>query len=428
MTTFASRFSRHDAAASPPRNKRKRDNDITDAPSSKRQAFAQIEPLDSASSHDARIDGIDSDPTSATTSRLHPQNLAILHQLYILLEVDTHRGFDQFTARYTEAQLLDVIERSFREPVLILLEGTDFTNKQALLDIGGDVKYKGPGLYMDVLTDDNAAEWFKLYGGQAERVKVRTDYHKKPSVLKKNTALHYQLLRKPGRNYDYVLVAALPENEPVDTQLLDVLEMYTGLVFQMLPSKTLTKYLPSGSVVRQPERGCMVANPLNQHHDDEAARRASCQLRDSTDPEIRAHYKDACDYLRLVEYRPTMEAMRQKSKKKDLFRPATNEFERVVHIRCNTCKADVSIKQDPLPIFDKDTGNYLIRQQSCFNCPVAGAKKGDRRQFKSTMFYPIDGRPTMSMSWLGKHTKTPRSTNQYEDNGRWKAPTVVKDE
>ncbi|KAK4545857.1 hypothetical protein LTR36_002421 [Oleoguttula mirabilis] len=345
-----------------------------------------------------QIDGVDiaqTSPAALTQSpsalKTCPPHLTILHNLYCLLANDTHRGFDRFTAKYTQAQVL-----------AMLLANEDYTDKDKLLAIGGDVKHKGPGWYMHVLTDDNDSDWFKLYIGQGERVKIRVDYHRKPSVLKKNTALHYQLLRKPGRQYNYVLLAALPE---------------------ALPAKTLRKYLPEGAALRQPERGCMVANPLNQHHDDEAARRASCQLRYSTDPEIREHYKDACDYLRLVEYKPSMEAMREKSKKKDLFRQASNEFERVVHIRCNTCKSDATIKKDPLPIFDNVTGKYLVRQQSCFNCP-----KGDRRQFKSTMFYSIDGRPTMSMSWLGKHRKTPKSTNQYEDNGRWKAPTVVLEE
>ncbi|KAK5116860.1 hypothetical protein LTR85_009120 [Meristemomyces frigidus] len=392
---------------------------------SKKRATAPIDDIDSAQTGSTRIPD-----QLQTRSALQtcPPHLAILRNLYRLLAIDTHRGFDRFTAKYTEAEVLAVVKRTFQGPVQQLLADEDYTDKHKLLAIGGDVKYKGRGWYMDVLTDDNDSDWFKLYIGQGERVKTRVDYHRKPSVLKKNSALHYQLLRKPGRRYNYVLLASLPEGEAVDTQLLDVIEMYHGLLFQALPPKTLTKYLPEGVILRQPERGCMVANPLNQHHDDEAARRASCQLRDSTDPEVREHYKDACDYLRLVEYKPSMEAMRQKSKKKNLFRPASNEFERVVHIRCDTCKSDATIKLDPLPIFDNVTGSYLVRQQSCFNCPVAGSKKGDRRQFKSTMFYPIDGRLTMSMSWLGKHMKMPKSTNQYEENGRWKAPMVVLEE
>ena len=118
----------------------------------------------------------------------------------------------------------------------------------------------------------------------------------------------------------------------------------------------------------------MIANPLNQHHDDAAARRAACQLRDSTDPEVRGHYKDACEHLKKVEYVPTMEAMREKSAKKHLFRHATNKFERVIYIYCDKCKSDVTIKKDPLPIFDKESGKYLVRQQSCFDCKVDSSK------------------------------------------------------
>ncbi|KAK3686374.1 hypothetical protein LTR37_019884 [Vermiconidia calcicola] len=354
---------------------------------------------------------------SPSASRTCPQHLVIFHNLYCLLRLDAHLGFDKFTTKYTELDVLQIIDRSFRFEVKQLMASEKYTNKDSLLVIRGDVRYKGLGWYMDVIIDENDICWFKLYIGQGERVKFRVDYHSKPSVKEKNSALHYRLARKPARRSNYVLLVSFPEGEDLDTQLLDVVEMYLGLLFQALPPKTLRKYLPQDADLRQPERGCMVANPLNQHHDDEAARRASCQLRDSTDPEIREHYKDACDYLKTVEYRPSMAAMRDKSKKKDLFRGATNEFERVVHIRCNTCKADVAIKQDPLPLFDKESGKYLIRQQSCFNCKVPGAKKGDRRQFKSTMFYPIDGRPTMSMSWLGKHAKEPKSTNQYVSNG-----------
>lgn len=216
----------------------------------------------------------------------------------------------------------------------------------------------------------------------------------------------------------YVLLASLSDEGDIGTQTLDVIEMDLGILFQALPPKTLRKYLPEAFALCQIERGCMAANPLNQHHDDETARRASCQLRDSTDAEIREHYKVACDYLGAVEYIPTMEAMREKCKKKDLFRSPVNEFKNVVHIRCNTCKTDVTIKSNPLPLFANKNGNYLVRQQICFNCKVPGAKKeiaGNTVQVNHA--HPIDGRPIMSMSWLGKHVKEPNSTNRYAKNG-----------
>jgi len=53
-------------------------------------------------------------------------------------------------------------------------------------------------------------------------------------------------------------------------------------------------------------------------------------------------------------------------------------------------------------------------------------KKGDTRQNRSTMFYPIDGRPTMSFAWLSQHKEKPKSTNQYVDNEKWKKPTAVR--
>ncbi|KAK3675963.1 hypothetical protein LTR78_004155 [Recurvomyces mirabilis] len=368
-----------------------------------------------------------------------PPYLIVFHNLYHMSSQDTARGFDSFTQRYTESRLLGVLEETLRAQAKTVFREEQFERLEALLNIGGDITIDRAGFYMDVLTDTTATEWFKLYIRQAERLNVRIGYHKKPTVLRNNTALHYQLLRnntalhyqllrKLGRHYNYVILGLLPNNLAHDTHLYDAIEMYLALVFQLLPPKTLTKYLPPGSQLRQPDRGCMVANPLNQHHDDDAARRASCQLRDSSDPEVRGHYKDACEYLRKVEYVPTMEAMRAVSKKKEFFRPASNEFERIVHVRCNTCKADVSIKKDPLPVYDRETNAYLVRQQSCHNCPLPGSEKGDRREFKSTMFYPIDGRPTRSMSWLGKHKKKPQSTNQYAENSKWKAAVTKVDE
>lgn len=38
------------------------------------------------------------------------------------------------------------------------------------------------------------------------------------------------------------------------------------------------------------------------------------------------------------------------------------------------------------------------------------------------MFYPIDGRPTLSYSWLGKHKENPKSINQSVNNASWTTP------
>ncbi|KAI6839937.1 hypothetical protein KC332_g3005 [Hortaea werneckii] len=52
--------------------------------------------------------------------------------------------------------------------------------------------------------------------------------------------------------------------------------------------------------------------------------------------------------------------------------------------------------------------------------PVQNDQKGSREQHAKLMFYPIDGRPTMSHSHLGKHKQNPKSTNQYANNSQWK--------
>ncbi|PPJ51424.1 hypothetical protein CBER1_09347 [Cercospora berteroae] len=337
-------------------------------------------------------------PASSTV----PQHMAIFHNLYTLCQSDDKRGFDGMTAKYSEARLLGIANAIFRQPVKDILRDEDYADRDRLLRIGGDTKSMLPAWYLDILTDDEAAEWFKLYLGQALRLKVHIDYHNKPTIRKKKQQLRYRLLRaKPSRHSNFVVLAVwIYNDEPVDEHIQDFFEMFGALVFQALPGRTLEKYLPDSVDIRQPERGCMVANPLNQHHDDQAAMKASCQLRLSTDPEIREHYKDACEYLKAVHYVPTMQAMREITTKKGLFRDLTNEFEAVVYIWCNICKDEVTIKRDPLPIYCIESGSYLVRQQSCMGpkCTVPGSKKGDRRQHKSTMFYPIDGRPTKSFS------------------------------
>lgn len=77
-------------------------------------------------------------------------------------------------------------------------------------------------------------------------------------------------------------------------------------------------------------------------------------------------------------------------------------------IRCSSCKKDSTVKQDPAPIFEISSDRYIVRQQSCYHCKVPNAKKGDRRQNKSRMFYPVDKRPFIRMGDLGKDPNAPK--------------------
>ncbi|KAI6823060.1 hypothetical protein KC340_g11976 [Hortaea werneckii] len=329
-----------------------------------------------------------------------PYYMSVFQNLYTILEADSARGFDHATQFYGKNGLLALKDR--------------------LLSIAGDTKFAGAGHYMDCLTDMDDPDWFKIYIGQATVVKNRVDYHKKPTVLQEQQALHYRLLRgKQSRPYNYVLLIKMPQKLEFRDEVLEMLEMYAGLLFQALPRKTLLKYLPQDVKIFEPERGCMVANPLNTRHDPALSRLATCQLQESSDPEVRSHYKHACEYLKQVAYVPTINALRAKSKKKDLQRPPENQFEAVVWMQCGRCK---TIKQDPAPIFEIVSGAYLVRQQRCMTCTIPGAQKGSRKQHAKVMFYPIDGRPTMSHSHLGKHKQNPKSTNQYANNSQWKEP------
>lgn len=341
-------------------------------------------------------------PSSSTV----PQYMAIFHKLYTMCQADSKRGFDKMTEKYSEAQLLAIADSIFRPPVKEILRDEAYSDKDRLLSIGGDTNTLLPAWYLDVLTDNKVSDWFKLYLGQALRLKVRIDYHNKPTIRKNKKALRYRLLRaKTSRHSNFVVLALwIYEDEPAHENIQDFFEMFGALVFQALPGRTLEKYLPNSVSVRQPERGCMVANPLNQHHDDQAAMKASCQLQLSTDPEVRSHYKAACEYLKSVEYVPSMQARRKVSINKGLFRDPVNEWEAVVYIRCYRCKDEETTKRDPLPIYCIKTDRYLIRQQSCMGpkCVVPGSKKGDRRQHKSTPFHPIDGRPATELNGLHK--------------------------
>ncbi|KAI6874486.1 hypothetical protein KC323_g652 [Hortaea werneckii] len=357
---------------------------------------------------------------SPSAAKTVPYYMSVFQNLYTILEADTARGFDQATQFYGKNGLLALVNKSFQQPVKQIMLDDAYHDKGRLLNIAGDTKFAGAGHYMDCLTDVDDPDWFKIYIGQATVVKNRVDYHKKPTVLQKQQALHYRLLRgKQSRRYNYVLLIKMPQELEFRDEVLDMLEMYAALLFQALPRKALLKYLPQDVKIFEPERGCMVANPLNTRHDPALSRLATCQLQESSDPEVRSHYKHACEYLKQVAYVPTINALRAKSKKKDLQRPPENQFEAVVWIQCGRCK---TIKQDPAPIFEIVSGAYLVRQQRCMTCTIPGAQKGSREQHAKVMFYPIDGRPTMSHSHLGKHKQNPKSTNQYANNSQWKEP------
>lgn len=261
-----------------------------------------------------------------------PRYMLIFNNLYEICALDVDRNLDQFVLRFPKDQLLRIIDQVFRQPFKNIMHEDDFANKQRLLDIGGNIKDKRAGWYIDVVTDEELAAWYKLYPGQAGSLSTRIGYHQKPSVIAKGTSLHYRVLRKKGsRKSNYVVVGVWTAANAIDGQLHNFVELYTGVLCQALPRKTLTKYLPVGIPLRQPERGLMVANPLSQNHyqrgmSDEdkknekskATIRAISQLSESTDPEIVEHYKDACDYLRSVQYIPAIDAMRSRSKKQDL--------------------------------------------------------------------------------------------------------------
>ncbi|GAB1727482.1 hypothetical protein NU195Hw_g495t1 [Hortaea werneckii] len=275
-------------------------------------------------------------PSAAKTV---PYYMSVFQNLYTILEDDTARGFDQATQFYGKNGLLALVNKSFQQPVKQIMLDDAYHDKDRLLTIAGDTKFAGAGHYMDCLTDVDDPDWFKIYIGQATVVKNRVDYHKKPTVLQKQQALHYQLLRgKQSRRYNYVLLIKMPQELEFRDEVLDMLEMYAALLFQALPRKTLLKYLPQDVKILEPERGCMVANPLNTRHDPALSRLATCQLQESSDPEVRSHYKHACEYLKQVAYVPAINALRAKSKKKDLQRPPENQFEAVVWIQCGRCK------------------------------------------------------------------------------------------
>ncbi|KAI7559049.1 hypothetical protein KC343_g10157, partial [Hortaea werneckii] len=162
---------------------------------------------------------------SPSAAKTVPYYMSVFQNLYTILEADTARGFDQATQFYGKNGLLALVNKSFQQPVKQIMLDDAYHDKDRLLNIAGDTKFAGAGHYMDCLTDVDDPDWFKIYIGQATVVKNRVDYHKKPTVLQKQQALHYRLLRgKQSRRYNYVLLIKMPQELEFRDEVLDMLE------------------------------------------------------------------------------------------------------------------------------------------------------------------------------------------------------------
>lgn len=111
----------------------------------------------------------------------------------------------------------------------------------------------------------------------------------------KTSSLHYHVASKAGRRPNFVITTDINAKGLSTRQLetlLDVLEMAQALALQSLPEATLRVYLPSDTLIANPNVHLNVANLLCQHSFSPLDKQFETEkLADSQDPDIQSWYK-----------------------------------------------------------------------------------------------------------------------------------------
>jgi hypothetical protein len=111
----------------------------------------------------------------------------------------------------------------------------------------------------------------------------------------KTSSLHYHVASKPGRRPNLVITTDINTKGLSTRQfetLLDVLEIAQALALQGLPEATLRVYLPSDTLIANPNVHLNVASPLCQHSFSPIDKQFEAEkLADSQDPDIQSWYK-----------------------------------------------------------------------------------------------------------------------------------------
>ncbi|KAH7080416.1 hypothetical protein BKA63DRAFT_590963 [Paraphoma chrysanthemicola] len=222
-----------------------------------------------------------------------------------------HLRYGKWLAKHP--RLEEFCFRCIRPQIWTFLHGR--WSLDALKAIGGDVfKFEGRGVYLNgVLGLDKKV---RIYIGQATSIRQRVSQHLNFRYRRDNPSLHYHAMQQSIYNA-IGLVAVLPSPSTgnhalpgMDCQdlLLNVLEMWTCLIFRTLPPQTLEQWLPSDGTVTSRRKsglegefgGLNIACPLD--HGEKT--RDWLDLSDTDDALIR-------DYLGLG--RQTSEEQRDRS-------------------------------------------------------------------------------------------------------------------
>jgi hypothetical protein len=251
-------------------------------------------------------------PTELTSAQLEAKTI-LSHLLERLKEKDSkyHARYGRWIARHP--RLEEFCFRCIRPQVWTFLYGR--WSLDALKAVGGDVfKFEGRGVYLNgVLGLDKRV---RVYIGQATSIRQRVAQHLNFRYRRDNPSLHYHAMQQSIYNA-IGLVALLPSpnmgNHTLPGMdcpdlLLNILEMWTCLIFRTLPPQTLEEWLPNDGIINKGRKtgqegafgGLNIACPL----DHGEKQREWLDLSESGDPLIR-------DYLGLG--RQTSEEQRERS-------------------------------------------------------------------------------------------------------------------
>ncbi|KAI6909008.1 hypothetical protein KC318_g5402 [Hortaea werneckii] len=304
----------------------------------------------------------------------------LLERVLVHIEHDTNRGYEAFLKKHGKLHVKQTLLNSVRSSAMAETS-SDRWSLDKLWRIGGDLSSLESAVYMDVVRRKQISagddDFFRLYIGQADKLKSRINEHERKMHLEKT--LHHRVANDSRHKRRFVVLLELPPAIEDLDKWLNVAEMWKAVEYQTLPRSTLS-------------------NPLNQNH-GQWAKREVWKLKESTDPLVREHYEQVVlpaaqanrklgrAKMRQEKFVPLINALREKGKDRELKRGPETEDERHVRIRCSACKSKESERMDPAPLYEISTGHYVVRGQACPTCPAPKWRPNRNRQ---RPFKPVD--------------------------------------
>ncbi|KAI7237276.1 hypothetical protein KC330_g3261 [Hortaea werneckii] len=304
----------------------------------------------------------------------------LLERVLVHIEHDTKRGYEAFLKKHGRLHVKQTLLNSVRSSAMAETS-SDRWSLDKLWRIGGDLSSLKSAVYMDAVRRKQSLagddDFFRLYVGQADKLKSRIDEHERKMHLEKT--LHHRVANDSRHRRRFVVLLELPPAMEDLDKWLNVAEMWKAVEYQTLPRSTLS-------------------NPLNQNH-GQWAKREVWKLKESTDPLVREHYEQVVvpaaqanwklgrEKMRQEKFVPLINALREKGKDRELKRGPETEDEKHVRIRCSVCESKESERMDPAPLYEISTGHYVVRGQACPTCPAPEWRPNRHRQ---RPFRPVD--------------------------------------